>query len=114
MKPKPFESGRRALTWMGVHFADDDPVPVSDQRKFAKKVFAFVYATLFIGTSIFHVTSLEFQFVNVEEFFFILVQFIMTVQGSTSFIMIYLHGSRLSTLYQSLTSIYEKCQIIVQ
>lgn len=108
---KPLQEGRRALIWLGVQFADDDVV--SYRKRLARKAYAFIIGGAFIGVSSVHMAAfLRLRDVNVEEFFFILLQFVMTAHGSSSFIMIYLQGSHISTVIQSLTNIYEKCEQI--
>lgn len=104
---KPLENSRRTLVWMGVHFTDDDPV--SWRLQLAQKTFAITFAIIFIAFSTLHViTFLKLRFINPEEFFFALLQFIMTVQTTTFFITIYLFSSRISTVFQCLTQIYKK------
>lgn len=106
---KPLETGRRALTWMGIQFADDDPD--GGQQKFAKRVFSVTFRIIFIGISSQHViTFLTLQPVDAEEFFFILLQFVMAVYGITSFITIYSCDSLIPIVFQSLTEIYKKCE----
>lgn len=109
---KLLESGRITLIWMGVHFADDDDNLISWQHKWARKTFAITYATLFIAFSTMHVIRfLSVQFINMEDFFFVLSLFIMTVQSSSAFTTAYLYRSLVSTVFQSLTQIYEKCKL---
>lgn len=110
---KPLEEGRRALNWMGIHFADDHPV--SGKQRFAQKSFAVAFAIVFIAFATFHVTSImKLRLINPEKFFFVLLQFMVTVHATASFITIYLFGSHISTSFQELTDIYGKCKQIKQ
>lgn len=109
-KMKPLEKGRRALYWIGVHFTDDD-VPVSQQQMMTQKSFACTFAIIFIGMVTFHVIAFfKFQFTNAEEFFSLLLQFVLTAHVFSSYITINSCRSRISTVFQLLTNIYEKCK----
>lgn len=106
---KPLASGRRAFVWMGVCFVDDDPV--SWQQKLAQKIFSVAFGMIVIATATLHVITLsKLRLNNAEEFFLVLVQLVMAVHGLSAFITIYSHGSRISTVFQTLTQIYEKCK----
>lgn len=106
---KLLQNGRKTLVWLGVHFADDDPI--SSKQKLAKKAFAVTFAITFIVVFSFYVISfLNVQLNDVEEFFFTLLEFLISIQCGAAFITIYLHGSRISTVFQGLTQIYEKCK----
>ena len=106
---KPLEKGRRALIWLGIHFADDEPV--SDQLKLTQKAFSIIYAVIFMAFFCVHsMAFLTLRFVNPQEFFLILVQYVMMIHGSTAFITIYSCSSCISKVFQSLTQIYEKCK----
>lgn len=106
---KPLENGRQALHWMGIHFADDEPV--SGQLKFARRSFAIAYAIIFIVISTLHViTFLQLRFISPEEFFFVLLQFVMTAHGTSAFITVYSCGAHIPIVFQNLTEIYEKCK----
>lgn len=106
---KPLEKGRRSLNWMGIYFVDDEPV--SGQLKLAQKSTATIFAITFITISSLHViTFLKLQLINPEEFFFVLLQFVMTAHGTSAFITIYSCSSRITTVFQSLTEIFEKCK----
>lgn len=108
---KPLEKSRRALNWMGIYFADDHPV--SGQQKLVQKLFAIAFAIVFISFASFHVISLiKLRLTNPEQFFFVLLQFMVTVHATSSFITIYCFGSHISTAFQELTEIYEKCEQI--
>lgn len=104
-KMKALEIGRRTFIWLGVHFADEDPV------SWQQKLFSVVFAIKYIVISALHViTFLKLQRINAEEFFFVLLQLVMMVHSCSAFITIYAYGSRISTVFQSLTQIYEKCK----
>lgn len=107
---KPLEKGRRVLNWMGIHFSDDEAVIW--QLKWAQNASAVIYAILFITIfSLYAITFLELQTINPEEFFFVLLQFVMAAHGSSAFITIYLRGAYISSVFKSLTEIYEKCRL---
>lgn len=107
-KMKPLRSARRAFYWMSVHFADDSPT-VNWQQKYAQKIFSTVFAMILIATATLHVKTLfELRFINAEEFFLVLLQFVMMIHGFSAFITIYLFSSRISIVFQSLTQICEK------
>lgn len=106
---KPLEKGRRTLLWMGIHFADDEPV--NDQTKLAQNSVAIIYAMIFIAFCSAHlITFLQLEPINPEEFFFVLLQLVLTVHGFSAFITIYAYGPYITTLFQNLTEIYEKCK----
>lgn len=106
---KPLEKGRLALNWMGIYFADDGPV--NWQRKLAQKIFSIAFALTFITFATLNVmTFRKLQSITSEEFFFVLVQFVMSIHMSSGLIAIYLNGAGISTVFQCLTAIYEKCK----
>lgn len=106
---KPLEKGRRTLIWLGIHFADDDPV--SRQLNVAHKLSAIIYAIIFMTFSSLHlITFLQLKPINPEEFFFVLLQLVLSVHGLSAFITVYSYGSHITTVFQSLTEIYEKCK----
>lgn len=106
---KTFENSRRALNWTGVKFFDDEPI--SWQQNIAQKVFSITFASIFIVIVTLHVIILiKVQFINPEEFFYILLQLIATVHASSAFITICSCGSGISTVFQSLTEFYQKCK----
>lgn len=106
---KLLKSGRRVLIWVGVQFADSESV--SWQRMVAHHLFALAFAIIFIAISTLYViTFLKLHLVNPEEFFFILLQFVVTIHAFTSFITIYACASHISTVFRLLTEIYEKCK----
>ena len=106
---KPLASGRKVLIWLGVHFVDDKPV--SWQQKLAQKSCSVAVAIIFIIITIFQVrTFMRVQFINKEEFFYVLLYVVFLIQSGSSFITIYLYGSNIETVFQSLTQIYEKCK----
>lgn len=106
---KPLEKGRRSLIWMGIKFADDEPV--SRHQNFVQKSSAIVFAITFIAFSTLHViTFSNVRLINPEEFFFVLVQFVFTAHGTSAFIMIYSCSSRISNVFQILTQIYKECK----
>lgn len=106
---KLLQCGRSTLVWLGVQFADDGPI--NWQLKLARKAFAIAYAIIYVGFSAVHVQSfVSVRFSNVEEFFFILSQFTMTIQSSSAFITVYVFNSRLTRVFQSLTQIHKKCK----
>lgn len=108
---KPLEKSRQSLKWMGIHFAEDEDGIVIGQRKFAQKTFSNAFAITFIVIAIVHVISIiKLQFTNPERFFFVLQQFMITVHASTAFITIYFFGPRISTVFENLSEIYEKCK----
>lgn len=107
---KPLEKGRNALIWMGIHFADDEPV--SQQLKLARKSSAAAFAFIFIVIATMHVIMfIEVRLINnPEEFFIVLLQLVTSIYESAGFITIYVYGSRISIVFQSLAQIYEKCK----
>lgn len=105
---KPLQSGRTAFVWMGVHFVDNDPIKW--QQKLVHKLFSTTFEIVLIVSATLHVISLlNVKLSSPEEFFFVLLQFVMMVHGFSAFITIYSRSSRISTVFQSLTEIYEKC-----
>lgn len=110
---RPLEKGRRALNWMGIYFVDDEPVRW--QLKFEQKIFSIVFALTFITFATLNVMAFrKLPSITPEEFFFVLVQFLMSLHVSSGIITIYLNGSGISTVFQQLTKIYEKCKRIEQ
>lgn len=106
---KLLEKGRRTLNWMGIHFSDDDPV--NRKIKLAQNASTIIFVMLFITIATLHVKSfLNLRIINPEEFFFILTQFVMAAHGSSAFITIYSSCNRITTVFQCLTEIYEKCK----
>lgn len=106
---KPLEIGRRSLNWLGIHFVDDNPV--GQKLKLAQKASAVIYAALFISICSLHViTFFSVDTINPEEFFFVLLQFVITAHGSSAFITVYFYGSRISIVFQSLAEIYKECK----
>lgn len=110
---KPLEKGRRALNWMGIYFADDEPV--SWRLKIVQKLFSIAFALTFITFATLNAMAFrKLQSITPEEFFFVLVQFVMSLHVSSGLITFYLNGSGISTMFQRLTEIYEKCKQIEQ
>lgn len=106
---KPLERGRRTLIWMGIQFADDEPL--KGRFKLTQIVTSTSYAILFIAFSSLHLVAfLQLETVNPEEFFFVLLQLILSVHGLSAFITVYSYGSYITTVFQCLTEIYEKCK----
>lgn len=107
---RPLESGRQILNWLGIQFADDQPV--SRQQKLTQKIFAVIFAMAFIAIATLHtVMFVKLRLTNPEEFFFVLLQFAMFIHTWASFITLYSYSTRISTVFQYLTEIYEKCEL---
>lgn len=108
---KLLKNGRNVLIWMGVQFADDDDFGVSWQKRFAQKAFYVSFIIIITAIAALHVNSLlTLGLINAELFFFIFLQFIMTMHGITAFMTIYLFGSHISIVIQRLTEIHKKCK----
>lgn len=108
---KPLEKGRRALNWMGVHFADDEPV--SGQLKLSQKLYSIAFTVVFIAIGALHVTTFwKVQLINTAEFFFVLLQLLMSLHACSTLFTIYSCGSGISTVFRCLTEMYEKCKWI--
>lgn len=106
---KVLENGRRALNWMGIHFVDDEPV--SRRIKLAQNASAFIFAITFITIAMIHVkTFFNLRTINPEEFFFVLLQFVMTAHGCSAFVTVYTKCGLVSMVFQGLTEIYKKCK----
>lgn len=106
---KPLKRGRQAFIWLGINIADDEPT--SWRQKLAQKTFTISFIMLFITAAIFHLrTFLKLQLTDPEELFFVLIQVMMAIQTSFNFVLIYSCASRISTVFQYLTEIYEKCK----
>lgn len=108
---KPLERGRRTLIWMGIQFADDEPI--KGRYKLAQIVTSTIYAIVFIAFSSLHLIAfLQLDPINPEEFFFVLLQLVLSVHGFSAFITVYSYGSYITAVFQCLTEIYEKCKQI--
>lgn len=108
---KPLEKGRRVLAWIGINFVDE-VAPVTSHQKFARKVFPFMFQSVCIAMFVVHViTLLKVRFIDTEENFYMLMQFVFVIHGSSSFITL-ISCSRISIMFQGLTEIYEKCKYI--
>lgn len=106
---KALGNGRRALNWMGIHFVDDEPV--SRRIMLAQNTTAFIFAITFITIALTHVkTFFNLRTINPEEFFFVLLQFVMTAHGCSAFVTIYTKCGRVPMVFQELTEIYGKCK----
>lgn len=106
---KPLEKGRRVLAWIGIKFADEIP-PVTSHERFARNVFPFIFKWVCFGIFVVHVTTLlKVRFDDPEEYFFVLMQFVFVIHGSSSFFTL-IACSRISNMFQDLTEIYEKCE----
>lgn len=109
---RPLGSGRQILNWLGVQFADDQPV--SREQKLAQKIFAVIFAMAFITIATLNIVMfVKLRLTNPEEFFFVLMQFAMFIHAWASFITLYSYSARISAVFQYLTEIYEKCKQIV-
>lgn len=106
---KAFEKGRRTLNWMGIHFVDDEPI--SGHLRLAQNASAAIFAMVFIVIVSLHIkTFVNLRTINPEEFFFVLLQFVMTAHGFSAFITVYSRCSRISVVFQCLTKIYDECE----
>lgn len=113
---KPLQTCRRAFNRIcGKHFAaaDDNELVTSHRQRLIQKTFSIFFVTIFITIVTFHMrTFMELQLNDPEELFFVLLQIIMTVQTSCTFITICSCCSRISTVFQKLAEIYENCKQI--
>ena len=93
---EPLASGRNVLFWMGVHFVGGNTL--GWKQKWAQKVFAAALGSTFVAIATLHIiTFLRVGFNNVTDFFYVLLQFVMTIQISSSFITICLFRKSVSS-----------------
>lgn len=106
---KPLKTAQQILVWFGLSFNDGESV--SRNKKLARKCFAFIFSTIFVGTVLLSViTFLIHLKVSVEEFFIVFYQFSLTLESICGFITIFWFRKEISNIFESLSIICSKCK----
>lgn len=107
IRMKPLETGRQMFAWFCSDAIDE---PLNKYQVLARRIFRYIFLIFSVATSVVTNVFLLSSVNGVDDFFFGIFQFTVSMDAMSGIIAIFVSGSKLASVFRNLENIYNACK----